>query len=227
MKRAIFFDLFHTLIDVGQVPDFVGEGTAEMFDFDPLQWSDAVFSDLHEIRKTTDHFTMVKTLARSINSEVKDSLIKEVVKHRQLRFNYALLNINSEVLETLEMIKSKGLKIVLISNASTAEVLAWKDSPLAAYFDLVLFSCELGYAKPEPEIYQHALNHLALEPGDCLYVGDGGSNELEGAKKMGLETVMVNQYLKGLPSSRLQQRRQYSDHEIVSLSPLLSIVNLV
>lgn len=45
--------------------------------------------------------------------------------------------------------------------------------------------------KPDPKIFQLALDALAVSPQDCLYIGDGGSNELQAASLLGMRAVMV------------------------------------
>ncbi len=224
--KAICFDLFNTLIDVASAAEHIGKHTADIFNIDRVIWTDAVFSELHEIRKPTEHFTVIKTLAHSIDSDISDDLIRYAVDLRQARFDFAFENVKADVIETLGKLKKNDYSLALISNASTAEVTAWSDSPLAKFFDSVIFSCKVGTAKPEKKIYLSALNSLDLKPSECLFVGDGGSNELQGAKAVGLTTIMINQYVSHLPEDRLKIRRQYSDYEISRLPELLKIICL-
>ena len=37
----------------------------------------------------------------------------------------------------------------------------------------MIFSCEIGLLKPDPEIYLDMARRLAVDPAACLYVGDG------------------------------------------------------
>ena len=43
--------------------------------------------------------------------------------------------------------------------------------------------------KPDICIYEEALKRLGIDPGDCIFVGDGGSNELVGARKAGMKAI--------------------------------------
>lgn len=63
----------------------------------------------------------------------------------------------------------------------------WPTSPLSTQFDAVSFSCVTGHRKPEPESYLTAIRQLGVEPEECLYVGDGGSQELTGAADLGMD----------------------------------------
>jgi putative hydrolase of the HAD superfamily len=77
--------------------------------------------------------------------------------------------------------------------------------------------------KPEPEIYEHALRKLGLDPSVCIFVGDGGSNELEGARAAGLRTVFVSLCVEDLWPDRVEQRAAAADHRIRRPAELLDL----
>ncbi len=58
---------------------------------------------------------------------------------------------------------------------------------LLHYFATVVVSGEVGWAKPDPRIFAHALNDLSLAPGAALYVGDSISHDLAGAANAGVD----------------------------------------
>jgi len=59
---------------------------------------------------------------------------------------------------------------------------------LADAFDITVLSCEVGLAKPDPRIYQLALDKLGLEPGEVVFLDDFQRN-IEGARKIGMQTI--------------------------------------
>lgn len=59
----------------------------------------------------------------------------------------------------------------------------WNKSPLSKLFDDTIFSYEVGYLKPQTEIYEIALKKMNVNSEGCIFIGDGGSDELRGAKK--------------------------------------------
>ena len=67
----------------------------------------------------------------------------------------------------------------------------WNDTPFAPYFDVTVFSCTAGMNKADPRIFQIALEQLAVEPENCLYIADGMRNELANAKKLGMHSVQI------------------------------------
>ena len=40
--------------------------------------------------------------------------------------------------------------------------------------------------KPDSDIYQHACKNLGVAPSDCIFIGDGNSDELQGAAQVGM-----------------------------------------
>lgn len=226
MIQAVCFDLFHTLVDVGQIPGTPGRYTADILGLDREAWNAACFSDIHDICQPTDHRQVVRALAHSLDPTVPLDLIHQAADERKARFDYTLTNIEPDVLTMLESLKARGLHLGLVSNASTGEVAAWSASPLAELFDVAMFSCHCGVAKPAAGIYQQALAALGVQPDQSLYVGDGGSDEHRGARQLGLHTVLVTRWVKHrLTAEALQQRRQQCLTEIDHLGQLTAVVD--
>lgn len=221
--RAVVFDLFHTLTsgDVLRLPD---RGTSEILGVSREDWNRQLFSysDDRLRGKITDPFTIIERMAHAIDPKITQKTIAEAVKNRVERFRYALINIQESTLNTLEKLKQSGKLIGLISNADVNEVVGWEDSPLKKYFDSIVFSCRVGYVKPEREIYEIALEELGVMAEDVLYVGDGGSDELLGAKKSGMKTVLTTHVIRQLWPERIVKARRYADFEINELVELVS-----
>jgi FMN phosphatase YigB (HAD superfamily) len=62
-------------------------------------------------------------------------------------------------------------------------------------FDWLLRKKEQGLVKPDKEIFYRCLQKLSVKAEECLYVGDGGSQELETAKALGMRAVQAVWYL--------------------------------
>ncbi len=103
------------------------------------------------------------------------------------------------------------------------EVAAWAESPLAGLFEVEIFSCEVGCVKPEPAIFHRCLDALGLKPKECLFVGDGGSNELIGAKEVGLSTVFVSGVIAEHCPERVPERLEISDHHVTWVPQILTL----
>ncbi len=56
--------------------------------------------------------------------------------------------------------------------------------------------------KPDPCIYEEAARRLGVAFNECVFVGDGGSNELAGAKAVGMKAIQAKWYTNQHPYKR-------------------------
>lgn len=92
----------------------------------------------------------------------------------------------------LARLRAAGLPVAVVSNCSSDVRAMLTSSPLAAVLDAVVLSAETGLMKPDPAIYARAAAALDVDPVDCLYVGDGGDDELHGAAAAGMTPVLLD-----------------------------------
>ena len=90
------------------------------------------------------------------------------------------------------------------------------------FFDSVVFSCNVGCVKPEPRIYEICMKELDVEPSQCLFVGDGGSRELEDARNLGITTVMITRVISEIWPDKIDERKKYADFVIERLNELVT-----
>jgi putative hydrolase of the HAD superfamily len=86
-----------------------------------------------------------------------------------------------------------GRRVAIVSNCSrqTQEVVRVHGLEEAA--DLVILSCDVGVAKPEPVIFEHACRTLRVTPDESMFVADGAFTELDAAKSLGMVAVKIEQ----------------------------------
>jgi putative hydrolase of the HAD superfamily len=96
-----------------------------------------------------------------------------------------------DVAAALVTLRARGLSIVVVSNwdHSLHERLA--ETGLAPLVDAAVASAELGCAKPDPAIFEHALALAGATPATALHAGDGIEEDVEGALAAGLRAVLV------------------------------------
>jgi putative hydrolase of the HAD superfamily len=176
--------------------------------------------------EATDPFVIISTLARMHDPAIGDDVIRRAIDIRVRRFRDVFDRIPPANIETLKRLRSAGFKLGLISNADVMEMAPWSGCELAECFDAVTFSCVVGHVKPEPAIYAHALAALGLEGRECIFIGDGGSNELEGARAAGMSPVFVSGVMAELWPERISERCAQSDHHIENISEVLALVGL-
>ncbi len=97
-----------------------------------------------------------------------------------------------DVDRVLSFLKRGGLVLGLVSNSvpSTRERLT--ALRLDHYFDTVVLSGEVGYEKPDPRIFEIALQNLSLSPEESVYVGDSYHIDVEGAHGAGITPVLLD-----------------------------------
>ena len=222
--KVIFFDLFHTLINVTTAPGASGRYTADILGVGREAWNAACFGGAHNITEATQQREVIRALGHSLDPTIPIEKIDEAADERQRRFDHALLHVEQEVLALLQQLRDRGHRLCLISNASTDEVSAWERSPLSSLFDEAIFSCHCGMCKPQPAIYHHALQRMGVAVSEALFVGDGGSDEHKGATKVGLDNVLVTRYLGHYDEARLVERRSDTRWQIERLSELLPLL---
>jgi FMN phosphatase YigB (HAD superfamily) len=84
-----------------------------------------------------------------------------------------------------------GLKLGLISNLATPYKSPLDRLRLGGHFDVTLLSCDLGFRKPQPAIYQRMAQDLGLVPEEMVMVGDSPRSDHDGPKGMGMEAVLL------------------------------------
>jgi HAD superfamily hydrolase (TIGR01509 family) len=92
----------------------------------------------------------------------------------------------------LARLKAAGLLLGVVSNSEGRVEEALEAAGLRAYFDVVVDSGVLGIEKPDPRIFQAALQALRVAPEEALYVGDLYEVDVLGAQAAGIEAVLVS-----------------------------------
>ena len=156
--------------------------------------------------KEKDPEKIIESIIKKMDMYVNESEKKEILKLREERLKKSLIDVDFTILDVLLYLKKNGKKLCLLSNADIIDVMYWEKSPLFNLFDEAIFSYEVGYLKPQAEIYQIALEKMNVNPEKSIFIGDGGSDELSGAKKSGIKTILTGYLLK-------RDKKQYDEIE--------------
>jgi len=101
--------------------------------------------------------------------------------------------------ETIAMLRERGLKTGLITVCSEDVISLWEETDFHGLFDAEVFSAAVGLRKPDPRIYRIALEQLGVDAEDAMFVGDGANDELGGAERVGMTAVGVESPTGELP----------------------------
>jgi putative hydrolase of the HAD superfamily len=93
--------------------------------------------------------------------------------------------------ETLRGLRSRGVRLALLSNATSGAYVAGVVERMGwtAMFDPLVVSADIGVRKPRPEAFRAVLDRWPLEPGAVAMVGDSLYHDVGGARALGLMTV--------------------------------------
>ena len=128
------------------------------------------------------------------------------------------------VVETLSKVRARGVRVGLLTDCSTETADHWEFTALAPLVDATVFSCRAGIRKPHPRLFQLAGEALGAEDGKTLYLGDGGSDELNGAVKAGLDAVQIVWTLEDDDTARLVKRTAWLGPKISAIEELVDTI---
>lgn len=222
--EAVFFDLFFTLI----IPIYSsGRNEFDVLEMDADEWEkyaeDNILYKNRALGKITDEKKIIEEIINIMPYDVNQEQKDEILCLRQERMRQALQMVDDKIIRTITEMHNQGIKIGLISNADKIDRKSWEESPLSKIFDDAVFSCDVGYLKPDVEIYKLAMNRMNVKAGQVVFVGDGGSDELTGAKNAGMITVFT-EYLEKKEEFVKNNLMEEATYHIEDFEELLTIV---
>jgi len=126
------------------------------------------------------------------------------------------LHVYPDTMPTLEWLRNAGYRLGVVTSGPEYQRLKLKLTGLYDYFDVIVTRDDAGTIKPDPRIFLHALEALNVTPPEALMVGDSLSQDVYGAKNVGMTAVWINR--EGEDGYNL------ADYEIRTLHELRKIV---
>ena len=196
MIRAVIFDMFETLATFYESPIYFGSQIAKDAGI-PEESFNALWRPT-EYARSIGEMTLEQTLETILREHgcYSEKLLADIVAKRVASKHECFRHIHPDIIPMLAKLKERGILIGLISNCYSEEVEAIRQSALFPYFDAVYLSYEQGVWKPDEEIFRRCMEGLSVEAAECLYIGDGGSYELETAAKLGMTALQAAWYFK-------------------------------
>jgi putative hydrolase of the HAD superfamily len=96
-----------------------------------------------------------------------------------------------EVPGALDALRSRGARLVAVSNWDCSLPDALRAAGLADRFDAIITSAQAGGAKPNPAIFEAALTAAGVPASAAVHVGDSLHEDVEGARAAGVEPVLL------------------------------------
>jgi 2-haloalkanoic acid dehalogenase type II len=208
MVKAIFFDFWGTLIENGIFPSPVRQAKSILRLYKmPFPLYIIEFEKSLMTQEFDDLYKAFENVCEQFKIPPDQFILDKLVG--MWNKNKLLAKPFPETIKTLEKLKKK-YKLVLISNTDCFSVKSVIDKyELSQYFDLMLFSYDLGMLKSNPKIFEHALKKLKLKKDQVVMVGDSMESDIQGAKNADIRPILIDR----------RDRREYED-KILSLDEL-------
>ncbi|MFN2544725.1 MAG: HAD family hydrolase [Actinomycetota bacterium] len=149
--------------------------------------------------------SVYRTFLGELGIEWTDRLAQRLYETFTDLANYRLFE---DAVPALEHLESSGFQLGLVSNFED-----WLERLLDAldvtrFFDVRVISGAEGVEKPDPRIFELALERAGVEPKDSAYVGDNVHFDIEPAQEVGMLAVLVD------------RRGRYPDHPGIRITSL-------
>jgi len=156
----------------------------------------------------------VKRMLTHLNLSNIDNFALEVAKLIPYK---NMVKAYDDVEPTLKELKSRGYRLIIISNIASKNDLSIYLSKLGLkqYFDMLIASGSIGYEKPNPKIFIQASKILNTPTEKMLHVGNDYKHDYLGALSAGLKSILIDR--KGL----------YKDKQCVRISKLTELISFL
>jgi len=133
---------------------------------------------------------MLRELARRLGRRPTDAQLERADRLWQSAVRTSI-HLRPDAVPTLSGVRRRGLRTGLVSDCTHDLPPIVAELPIGPLLDAAVYSCALGVVKPDPRLFLTASRRLAVSPAECLYVGDGGGQELSGARAVGMAAVRL------------------------------------
>jgi len=195
MYKAVLFDLFGTLIAPPPMPIYrhMVSNVAEILgvSFETLNDPWMSINDGRLDGSFGSSEGDILAAAKLVGVEVSESQMTRCMDVRR-SITREFLTPKPGTLEMFDELRNMGCVLGLVTDCVYDVPAVWSDSVFAPYFSAEHFSCVTHVRKPDARAYQVVLDDLGVKAGDALFVGDGGSDELAGATRVGIDALHID-----------------------------------
>lgn len=130
--------------------------------------------------------TVLSAAGRAPGPDLLDVLVQ-----RDLEILHASARLHEDAVPFLEMLRSRGIRTAFVSNCADNTRPLLDALGVSAMVDELVLSCEIGSAKPAPDIYRTAVERLDVPAGAALFVDDQPAF-CAGAEALGIRAVLID-----------------------------------
>ena len=142
-------------------------------------------------RRGWQFFNLVLTHVGVPLSEGTEKAIAEM--HEYQRVWNLWENVPAFVYPTLQALRAKGYRLVVVSNCNGTLHSAFERLGLTTLFDVIVDSAREGIEKPDPRLFELALRRAGATADRAVHVGDMYHIDVVGARAAGLSALLVDE----------------------------------
>jgi len=132
----------------------------------------------------------IKSFAMELDLKLETSEIKKIA-NACVNSWHKYINIDPDVVPLLKILRNKK-SLALITNFDHPNYIysILSKYQLIKYFNWITISGEVGFKKPDPQIFQITLDQSNLKPQEVVYIGDS-KEDIEGAINAGIKPILI------------------------------------
>ena len=217
--RACVFDAYGTLFDYASAAARCRDVLGDRFDRLVTLWRDKQLQYTWLRATQNRHVDFWRVTGDALDYALETLGIDDRALRERLMNLYLALDAFPEVPDTLSRIKALGLKTAILSNGAPAMLDAVVgNAKIGVLLDAVLSVEEVGVYKPHPRVYQLAVDRLAVDAKEILFLSSNAWDAYA-ASAFGMRVAWCNRY--GQRPERLPGK---PDYEIKSLAEIPALI---
>jgi len=217
--RACVFDAYGTVFDFASAAascrDVLGERAGAL----TALWRDKQLQYTWLRSLQHRHADLWQITGDSLDYALETLGLADPALRQRLMDLYRTLTVFPEVPETLHRLRAAGIKTAILSNGSPAMLAsAVAGNTLGALLDAVISVEDVGVFKPDPRVYQHALDRLGVTAEEVSFQSSNAWDAYA-ASAFGMRVVWCNRY-----AQKPERLPGHPDHMVTTLADLPALV---
>ena len=220
--RACVFDAYGTVFDFASAARRCRDVLGDSFDRLTALWREKQLQYTWLRAAQGRHADFLQVTGDALDFSLETLLLDQPGLRDRLMELYLTLDTFPEVPDVLRQLKAAGLKTAILSNGTPAMLdSAVKNARIDGLLDTVLSVEEVSVYKPDPRVYQLAVDRLAI-PASQISFQSSNAWDAYAASSFGMKVVWCNRY-----RQRKERLPGKPDYEIETLAELPRIVGAV
>ncbi|MDO6599550.1 YjjG family noncanonical pyrimidine nucleotidase [Tenacibaculum sp. 1_MG-2023] len=200
--KHVFFDLDHTLWDFDKNSELTFQEVFQELEISikvndflevymPINLNYWRLFREEKVSKSKLRYGRLKDSFNALEFTISDGKINKIADlyiEYLPNYNYLL----EGTLDLLDYLKSKYKMHIITNGFDEVQHLKIKKSGLNSYFDKIITSESVGVKKPNPKIFEFALNQANTIPQESIMIGDSYDADVIGALEFGMMAIHCN-----------------------------------